>query len=196
MGKLNSSIKAYPNLFPELVSPENLFAAWEEFRKGKLNKADVRQFELNLERNIFHLHRDLVSGNYVHGPYKPFYIRDPKQRLIHKATVRDRIVHHAIFAALNPIFEPTFSSYSFSCRKNFGTHRGVATVETMLRKASRNFTRDAFALKCDVKKFFASVSHATLLEILSRKIKDDRTLKLASGIISSYATPPPYRLVK
>ena len=114
-------MKVYRNLFGEIISLENLFQAWEEFRKGKQNKPDVQSFERHLEDNIFNFRRDLVSKIYKHGSYRSFYIQDPKQRLIHKATVRDRVLHHAIFAKLNPIFEPTFISHSFSCRIGKGT---------------------------------------------------------------------------
>src|SRR5688572_15353037 len=95
-------VKVYEHIFERIVAPENLFAAWEEFRKGKSLRRDVMAFEKRLEENIFALHRELFNGTYRHGPYRAFTIQDPKQRRIHKATVRDRIVHHAVFSVLNP----------------------------------------------------------------------------------------------
>ena len=171
-------MKVYRNLFGEIISLENLFQAWEEFRKGKQNKPDVQSFERHLEDNIFNLRRDLVSKIYKHGSYRSFYIQDPKQRLIHKATVRDRVLHHAIFAKLNPIFEPTFISHSFSCRIGKGTHKGVEAVTKMLRQVSGNGTKPCFVLKGDIRKFFQSVNHARLLEILAWKVKDPDVLWL------------------
>ena len=85
-------------------------------KQDKGNKIDVARFEWHLEENIFQLHRDLKNKTYRHGPYEGFYIHDPKQRHIHKATVRDRILHHAMFSVVNPIFEETFIPTSFSCR--------------------------------------------------------------------------------
>jgi len=75
----------------------------------------VQLFEWNLEVNIFQLYHELKNATYQHSPYVGFYIKDPKQRHIHKATVRDRALHHAIFSILNPIFETTFIPRSFSC---------------------------------------------------------------------------------
>src|SRR3989304_3417774 len=178
-------MKVYRNLFGEIISLENLFQAWEEFRKGKQNKPDVQSFERHLEDNIFNLRRDLVSKIYKHGSYRSFYIQDPKQRLIHKATVRDRVLHHAIFAKLNPIFEPTFISHSFSCQIGKGTHKGVEAVTKMLRQVSRNGTKSCFVLKCDIKKFFQSVNHARLIEILARKVRDPDVLRLLREIVST-----------
>jgi hypothetical protein len=167
-------MKIYNNLFDRIISPENLFSAWEVFKADKQNKVDVIQFEYELEKNIFQLHRELKNGTYRHGPYYGFYIRDPKQRHIHKALVRDRILHHAIFSVINPVFEPTFISRSFSCRIGFGTHRGVAALEGMTRKVSRNNTHPCFVLKCDIRKFFDSVNQDTLIAIL--RYTDDFTI--------------------
>src|SRR3989344_3088789 len=107
-------MRIYKELFNKIIDPENLFSAWDKFRQDKRSKKDVQRFEKNLEQNIFQLHRDLRDRIYKHGPYESFFIADPKRRHIHKATVRDRILHHAIFKVLNPIFEPTFISNSFS----------------------------------------------------------------------------------
>lgn len=179
-------MKVHENIVEHIIAPEQLFAAWEEFRKGKGTRADVRAFAWKLEENIFGLHRALADGSYRHGPYHAFHICDPKQRQIHKATVRDRIVHHAVFAALDPVFEPTFIAYSFSCRKGKGTHRGVAALESMLRQVSRNHTRPCFALKCDIHQFFASVDHAILLQMLGERIRDGRVMTLLRQIVGSF----------
>lgn len=180
-------MKVYKNLFQQIISPENLFASWDEFRPNKRHKRDVQAFEFRLEQNIFQLHRDLATKQYRHQTYSGFYIRDPKVRHIHKASVRDRIVHHAVFRILNPIFDKTFIPTSFSCRIGKGVHKGVLTLERMIRAESRNFTRPCFVLKCDVQKFFDSVDHQILLSILHKKIKDTNTLWLLNEIIESFS---------
>lgn len=181
-------MKIYKNLFEKIISLENLFSAWDEFKKDKRNKRDVQQFEWNLEENIFVLHRDLKYHRYKHGAYSSFYIHDPKQRHIHKATVRDRILHHAIFQVLNPVFEPTFIAHSFSCRENKGAHKGVSSLERMARKISQNAHQPCFVLKGDIKKFFETVDHAILLSILKKRIKDADTIWLLKEIIESFTS--------
>ena len=101
-------MKNYNNIFEKIISPENLFSAWDNFKYDKQKKKDVRKFEWELEQNIFQLHRELRGCTYKHGCYSSFFIQDPKQRHIHKADVRDRVLHHAVFSVLNPIFEETF----------------------------------------------------------------------------------------
>ena len=181
-------MKVYKNIFEQIISAENLFLAWEEFRRGKQSKYDVMKFEWQLEENLFALQRELSTGRYKHGSYSGFYITDPKQRLIHKAPVRDRILHHAIFNILNPIFEPTFIADSFSCRIGKGTHKGVRVLTKILRQASKNHTGPCYALKCDIYKFFASIDHQILMKILSRRINDDRLTELLKRIVSSFST--------
>ena len=183
-------MKIYKNIFEKIISSENLFSAWDAFRSDKRSKLDVLQFEWNLERNIFQLHRDLKNKTYKHGPYVGFYIRDPKQRHIHKASVRDRILHHAVFSVVNPIFEPTFISTSFSCRVGYGTHKGVEVLKKIMGKVSKNNTNRCFVLKCDVRKFFDSVNHEILLSIIKKRIKDIDAMWLLKSIIESYKSAP------
>lgn len=179
-------MKTYNNLFEKIISPENLFAAWDTFKRGKRKKPDVMKFERNLESNIFELRRDLRNRTYRHGPYTSFYIYDPKRRHIHKAPVRDRVLHHAVFSVLNPVFEPTFIAHSFSCRKGKGTHKGMKVLHAMLRSVSKNEQKPCFALKCDIRKFFDSVDHEILRTQLKRVVKDKDTLWLLDKIIESF----------
>jgi retron-type reverse transcriptase len=181
-------MKIYKNLFCDIISAENLFSAWDKFKNGKRKKKDVRLFEWNLEENIFKLHRELKSRTYRHSAYTSFNISDPKPRNIHKAQVRDRILHHAVFQILNPILEASFISASFSCREGYGTHKGVQFLQNTLRKASKNGKVPCFVLKCDIRRFFDTIDHKILLAILKKKVKDGDTVWLLEKIISSFTS--------
>ncbi|MFA6536736.1 MAG: reverse transcriptase/maturase family protein [Candidatus Paceibacterota bacterium] len=170
---------------------ENLFGAWREFVRGRKNKNDVAEFSLNLSKNIFCLHEDLRTKTYRHGPYKHFKIADPKPRNIHKATVRDRLLHHAIYRILYPYFDKKFIHDSYSCRNFKGTHRAINRFRDFGRKVSRNNSRTCWVLKCDVRKFFASIDHEVLLRILAKQICDRDTLGLLERVIESFQTESP-----
>ncbi|MCX6785645.1 MAG: hypothetical protein NTZ18_02195 [Candidatus Komeilibacteria bacterium] len=101
---------------------DNLLLAWKEFKRGKMNKADVLDFEFSLEDNLWQLHDELKNKTYTHSAYIPFYITDPKLRHIHKATIKDRLLHQAVFRVLYPIFDKSFIFNSYSCRLAKGTH--------------------------------------------------------------------------
>lgn len=172
--------------YDNLISIENLFQAWEEFKKGKRKKLDVQIFERELEDNLFILHEKLKNKKYKHGYYEDFYVNDPKRRHIHKAQVSDRIIHHLLYKYLYEIFDKTFIFNSYSCRLNKGTHKAVLRLEKFTRIVSKNYTIDCWALKCDIKKFFASIDHAILKDLLSKKINNQDILWLLFQVIDSF----------
>src|SRR3989339_1430751 len=94
--------------YNDIISIDNLLLAWREFLKGKKIKKDVCEFRSRLMDNIFDLHNDLKNKTYRHGEYKAFKINDPKPRDIHKASVKDRLLHHAIYRVLYPYFDKKF----------------------------------------------------------------------------------------
>jgi len=174
------------NIFREIISLENLFLAWGEFRRGKNKRKDVQKFNFNLEDNIFQLHQELKLKTYQHSYYTPFYIQDPKLRRIHKACVRDRVLHQAIFRILYPIFDKSFIYDSYSCRFNQGTHKAVRRLNSFCQKSSRNNYQRIYILKCDIKRFFDSIDQGILLKIIKRKIKDNDAIWIIEKIIRSF----------
>jgi len=158
---------------------------------GKRNKIDVQEFNLDLMGNILFLYSELTTKTYKHGSYQAFKIADPKPRDIHKAIVRDRLLHHAIYRILYPFFVRRFIADSFSCQLGKGTHRALNRFRIFGYKVSRNNTRTCWVLKCDIRKFFASIDHFVLLDILQDYIPDPDTLWLLSRIISSFSSIRP-----
>mgnify|MGYP001569563334 FL=1 len=155
--------------------------------KGKRKKRDVQEFQLDLMAQIIQLHGELGGRSYQHGSYKPFNINDPKPRKIHKAPVRDRLLHHAIHRVLYPFFDRVFISDSFSCRLNKGTHKAMNCFRTFAYRVSRNNTRTCWVLKCDIRKFFENIDHDILIGILSRRIPDQGILWLLGQVIRSFS---------
>lgn len=182
----NFEKKVFNVSYQDIISIENLLEAWREFRRGKKTKSDVLEFEYNLMGNILSLHSDLKNKTYTHGSYHAFKINDPKPRDIHKASVRDRVLHHAVYKVLYPKYDKTFISVSYSCRTDKGTHRAIYRFEKYTRKVSQNYTKQCWILKCDIRKFFASIDQDILLKILEQKIEDKDILDLLKNIIQSF----------
>lgn len=169
-------MKRIGGLWPELSSFANLLHAAEAAAAGKRRRPDVAAFLMDLESNLAALGRELVNGSYRPGAYHSFEIREPKPRQISAAPFRDRVVHHALTRVVEPIFEARFSPYSFACRKGLGVHAA-------LRLARAACAKHRYALKCDVRKYFASIDHEILKTKLSRVVKCKQTLCLAARII-------------
>jgi len=135
---------------------------------------------LHLEPELFRLQHELEGGDYRPGPYHTFTIREPKERQIAAAPFRDRVVHHAVCAALEPVFERRYIHDSYACRKDKGSHQA-------LRRAW-SFTRQGgWFLKCDVAKYFDSVDHDVLKTLVRGLFKDARFLALLERIIDHNA---------
>jgi RNA-directed DNA polymerase len=175
-------------MYDNIISLENLLIAWQEFLCGKKNKKDTQEFGRNLMQNIISLHNDLKNITYKHGEYKSFKINDPKPRDIHKSSVRDRLLHHAIYRILYPYFDKKFIYDSYSCRLGKGTHKANERFKYFARKVSKNNTRTCWILKCDIRKFFANIDHEILLKILEKDIVDRDVICLLKEVIGSFNT--------
>lgn len=158
--------------------------------KGKRKRKDVQKFQLRLMDNILALHLELKSKTYKHSSYEHFRISDPKPRDIHKASVRDRLLHHAIYGILYPFFDKKFSTDSYSCRLNKGTHKSIDRFRKFAYIESKNHTRTVWVLKCDVKRFFASIDYNSLAIIVAKHISDEDTNWLLGQIVESFHSKP------
>jgi len=179
-------MKADELKYSDIITIENLFQAWDEFKREKRNKKDVQQFERHLEDNLFELYTQLKKKTYRHGTYQEFYVTDPKRRHIHKSIVRDRVLHHLLYKYLYALFDKHFIHDSYSCRKDKGTHKSVKRLEKFARIVSKNYTRNCWSLKCDIKKFFASVDHSILKGLIASKVKDEDINWLINNVIDSF----------
>lgn len=148
----------------------------------------MAEFSLYFIDNILELHAELASRTYCHGGYQAFKINDPKPRDIHKASVRDRLVHHAIYRILYPQLDRKFIFDSYSCRIGKGTHKAVNRFRDFGRIISQNNTRNCWILKGDIRKFFASIDHQILKNILAKHIGDENILWLLEQVINSFHT--------
>jgi len=170
-------LKRVGGLWPQLVSRENLFEAAKRAAAGKRKRGEVARFWLNLEQEVLQLERELVSGAYQPGRYRSFWIEDPKRRLISAAPFRDRVVHHALTQVLEPVFEVRFHPHAYASRKGKGVHAAIRHAEGAARKYE-------YVLKCDIRKYFASMDHEILMALLGRSVKCKPTLELARRIVA------------
>jgi retron-type reverse transcriptase len=181
-------MQKYTIRYSEIITTSNLLQAWQEFLRGKKKRGDVAFFQARLMDNIFSLQADLLNKTYVHGGYIAFNISDPKPRNIHKARVRDRLLHHVIYNALYPYFDSKFIYDSYSCRVQKGTHLAINRFRDFGRIVSKNNTKTCWVLKCDIRKFFASIDHKILKEIIFAHFEDQDIIWLIGQVIDSFST--------
>lgn len=174
--------------YKDIITIENILATWDHFLRGKRKKKDVLAFQLQLADNLILLQKELQNKTYEHGEYSAFNISDPKPRNIHKALVRDRVVHHLIYKELYWYFHERFIFDSYSCRKYKGTHKALDRFKLFAGKVSKNHTRTCYVLKCDIRKFFASIDQTVMMKVLNRHIEDQDIKWLITQVLKSFHT--------
>jgi retron-type reverse transcriptase len=176
-------MKRAGQLLKAVASPDNLRLAFWKAAKGKRAKADCRAFQQRLDGNLDDLRGDLLAGTVRVGDYHYFTIHDPKERIICAASFRERVLHHALMNVCEPVLERAAVFDSYACRRGKGRLAAVTRAQAYAR-------RHAWFLKLDVRKYFDSIHHDTLRDLLRRKLKDAAVLALFDRIIASYHTTP------
>lgn len=164
------------DLFDGIASFSALLAAAERAARGQRAKPGAAAFLANLEKEVLRLERELQDGSYRPGGYTTIEIFEPKHRMVSAAPFRDRVVHHAVCAVCEPLFERGFIHDSYANRTGKGTHRAIARYETFR-------DRYRFVLRCDIYRYFPAIDHAVLKTDLRRRIACGRTLTLLDRII-------------
>ncbi|MBN1299547.1 MAG: RNA-directed DNA polymerase (Reverse transcriptase), partial [Actinobacteria bacterium] len=174
--RLDKKMHRIGDIKNELLSFANLYLAYKKVFKATKNYTAC-EFTFNLEKELILLQKDLKYSRYVPGDYHYFTICDPKKREISVASFKDRVVHHALVNILEPIYEKRFISDSYATRKNKGTHRAIAKAQKFLKQ-------NYWYLKMDVSKYFGSINHLILCNIIGRTIKDPFIINLCNTIIA------------
>ena len=183
-----SKMKRFGNLYDKICSIENLQLADVRARRHKEQSYGVLLHDKNRETNILALNKSLVNQSYKTSEYNIFNIYEPKEREIYQLPYYpDRILHHAIMNVMEPIWTSLFTSDTYSCIKGRGIH---LVVKKLKRTLKENPDKTIFCLKMDIRKFYPSIDHGILKNILQKKIKDSRLLDLLFEIIDSASGVP------
>jgi retron-type reverse transcriptase len=165
------------------VDYRTVYGAWQAFRKGKKPSRAIDEFAYYVEENISVLSMELTGGNYQHGGYQKITVQEKKRRDLAVATVRDRIVHRLLYDFLVEVFDKSFDSDVWSCRKGKGLHGCLARTQQLL-----TLHQGSYVWRADITKFFDNVVHDTLIDCLRRKVGQDETaMWLCQEVVSSYA---------
>jgi retron-type reverse transcriptase len=181
----NAMAKTYNNLWSTVIDFEHLYHAYRIARRGKRYRYESLDFVEDLEANLITLQNELIWNTYKPLPLRQFYVFEPKKRLISAPMFRDRIVHHSLVSAIEPLFEKKFIKETFACIAGRGTHAAMRRALHYARLAKR-WRGSYYVLKCDIHKFFPSINHDILKRILRKTIWDKKLLNLIDIIIDSY----------
>lgn len=152
----------------------NLYNGYLHARKLKRKKKAIMLFENSLGLNLEQLKYELETESYCPSNYRTFCIFEPKQRTVVAPDFRDSVIQHTIYNYIYELFDSTFIYDSYGCRKNKGTHKASARLQTFMRKCSS----EDYYLQLDISKYYYRINHSTLEGLIYKHIKDDRLVKL------------------
>ncbi|MFA4880817.1 MAG: reverse transcriptase/maturase family protein [Candidatus Doudnabacteria bacterium] len=168
--------------FSPVFSFSNLLKSYYKCRKNKRKTQSAAIFEINFEKELLKLEKELTAKTYQPGPHTCFVITDPKPREVWAAPFRDRVVHHLLVSFLEPIFEPKFIFHSYACRKDKGGHKAIKYLQKSIRQHQAP-NQSLFYLQTDIYSFFISIDKKILFSQISRHCQNPEILWLAQEII-------------
>lgn len=180
-------MKRKGNLYPDIYDINNLTLAAQKAMKGKSEQPGVIEFNKDPDQYLWELQQMMMNKTYRTSAYTTFIIREPKERLIFRLPFfPDRVAHHAAMNILEKIFVACFTADTYSCIKG----RGIIAALGKLRKALLNKETTTLCLKLDIRKFYPTIDHQILKDLLRRKIKDQDLLNFLDEIIDSASGLP------
>lgn len=176
-------MKRINGLFDRICTKENIDLADKNARKDKGLRRSIIKHDINKEAENNSLLISLLNLTYETSQYRTFTIYEPKERLIFKLPYYpDRITHHAIMNIMEPVWVNLFIKNTYSCIKE----RGILKLNRDLKYCLKKHKDDTvYCLKLDIHKFYPSIKHDILINIIKHKIKDKKLLELLTGIIMS-----------
>ena len=155
--------------YEEMCAFEVLYKAYLSAREGKRSKAGTAQYEANALACTDKLSRQLLNKTYTPSNFEIFYVYEPKKRLVQAPAFVDKVVLHAVTDnVLYDVITSSFIRDNYASQKEKGTHDGLMRLkQQMVEYYRRVGSADGWVLKCDVRKFFASIDH----DILKAKLR-------------------------
>jgi group II intron reverse transcriptase/maturase len=165
-------------LLEQILSPTNLNAAFKQVRRNKgaggVDRMDVGSLKDYLVRYKEELIISIERGKYRPNPVRRVEIpkENGKRRGLGIPTVVDRVIQQSIAQQLSLLYEPEFSAWSFGFRPKRSAHQALCKCRDYITEGY------VYAVDIDLERFFDTVNHSKLTEVLSRKVKDGRVVSL------------------
>ncbi len=176
-GRKSKEFKVH-SLIDKVYKLLNLHIAWEKVKArkgaGGVDRVSVEEFKRNLDLNLREIHRLLCEDKYIPQPVRRVWLPKPNgdKRPLGIPTIRDRVVQQALLNRLSSIFEPKFLDCSFGFRPYRSAHQAIQRIEEYLRNGCE------WIVEVDIEKFFDTIDHDLLLDLVNEEIADGRVLRL------------------
>ncbi len=176
-------MKRYGGIFPLICTMENLIEAHKNARKDKTYYKEVKMVDSDPEYYLGQIQELLISRTYEVSEYTTSVLVDKgKERVLMKLPYfPDRIIQWAIMLQIEKVFHQVFTNFTCASLANRGIHAATKLVDRYMEDEAGT----SCCLKIDVNKFYPSINHDILKDLLRKKFKDERLLELLDKIINS-----------
>ena len=174
---------AYDRLYRNLFNREFFFQAYQNMYANQGNMTagtDGRTIDAMSTERIDRLIETLKDESYQPKPSRRTYIpkKNGKLRPLGIPSIDDKLVQEVVRMLLESIYEGSFADTSHGFRPNRSCH-------TALRMIQNRFTRCKWFVEGDIKGFFDNIDHAVMIDILRKRIKDERFLRLIRKFLNA-----------
>ena len=168
-----------------LLDTYKIINIYDRIKSNCKHKDKIFNFEMFYMSYVIEVLEILKSKKYKHGKYNVFTILEPKCRIIMSESMRDKIVNHLVsHYILFPLIEPKLIETNVATRTDKGTKAGIYYMKKYINTLNLNYKK-FYVLKCDISKFFYSIDHEVLLDMLKKIIHDKDVYNLVEEIINS-----------
>ncbi|GMO32617.1 MAG: group II intron reverse transcriptase/maturase [Termitinemataceae bacterium] len=172
-------------ILEQVVQANNLFSAMERVIRNKgasgIDGMEVKDLQPYLANHYRELCDSILGGWYKPHPVRRVEIPKPEGgiRLLGVPTVIDRMIQQALVQILQPIFEQTFSDSSFGFRPKRSAHQAINRAKEYYESGYRS------VVDLDLEKYFDTVNHELLLNMIMKTVKDIRVVRLIRKFLKS-----------
>lgn len=176
---------AEPDILGKILEKDNLNRAYKRVKANKgapgIDGMTVEDALPWLKEHNYELVQKIRSGHYTPSPVRRKEIPKPDGgvRKLGIPTVIDRIIQQATAQQLMPIYEPLFSDGSYGYRPGRSAKDAIQKIKEY---AEQGYTR---AVVLDLSKYFDTLNHELLINILRRNVKDERVIQVIKRYLKS-----------
>ena len=172
--------------FEKVIDFENLYKAFRRARQGKGYKRSSARFDLAALDGIHILAKQLRNRTYRISEYNEFKVYEPKERLIQTTSFKEKVIQHSLCDnVIMPKLQRIFIRDNCAGQKGKGTLFGLDRLSEQMEQFYEKYGFQGYILKCDIRKFFYSISHEQLRDIVHYHFADPDVCWLVDVFIDS-----------
>lgn len=153
--------------FEKVTDFHNMYRAYRRARRGKGFKKGAARFDAAALDGVHTLIRQLQTKEYRVSPYSEFKVYEPKERVIQTTSFKDKVVQHCLCDnVIMPRLEKVFLYDNCAGQIGKGTLFGLDRLSIQMQQFYERHGFNGYILKCDIRKFFYSISHEPLKDIV------------------------------